>query len=95
MPLLATVPYTIHLTRPLLMSIRVLSSLLFLTDNAAMSNIVLYLDLYAHIILFIKENPSSGLSGSKRKFILWVYYSAKLPFQNKPFSSFTNIYGHT
>lgn len=76
------------------MSIKVLSSLLFLTNNVAMSNVFLYLDLYAPIIVCIKENPSSGLSGSKCKFILWFYYIAKLPFQNKPFSTFTNIYGH-
>lgn len=62
------------------MSSKVFSSLLFLTDNVLVGNIFLYFDLYAHIFVFIRKNPSSRLSGSKCKFILWFYYIAKLPF---------------
>lgn len=57
-----------------------------------MSTISLDLDLFAHIIVFIKQNPSSWLSSSKGRYILCFYYVMPNypPWEDAPFFTFTN-----
>lgn len=66
------------------------------TNNAAMSNISLYFDLYAHVISFMKQSPSSRLSGSKGRYILCFYYIL-LNYPSKkmhPFLLLPAVHGH-